>query len=127
MKRLSVLFLAVSLLVPAHSAADEFPPPHLLPVQPMIYAGKLAAFGVLGVLFVSDAVLGAPIGCVAQTIGDQSLDGCSAGAQKARAGGKRALCYGFELFSEVWGDWPCTKAAEGSADVRESEATARPG
>jgi hypothetical protein len=111
MKRLSVLLLAMSLLVPAvRSSAADLPPPDILVAQPVIYAGKLAAFGILAFSFVSDAVFGAPTACVAQAIGDQSADGCAAGAQKAHAGGKHKLCDAVSLFSESWASGLCAKA-----------------
>jgi hypothetical protein len=108
MKRLPVLLLAMSLLVPAaRSSAASLPPPDVLVALPLIYAGKLAAFGILTGSFVADAVFGAPTACVTETIGG---DGCSAGAQKAHAGGKHALCQGFDLFSDIWGSGPCAAA-----------------
>jgi hypothetical protein len=111
MKRLSVLLLAMSLLVPAaRSSAADLPPPDILVAQPLIYAGKLAAFGIMAGSFVLDAVFGAPTACVTEMIGDQSVDGCAAGAQKAHSGGKHALCQGFGLFSEIWGSGPCATA-----------------
>jgi hypothetical protein len=110
MKPWSLLFLAVSLLVPFRSAANALPPPDIIVAQPLIWAGKAATAGVMAVFFLGDVLLGAPVACVTQMIGDQSLEGCSAGAEKASKGATLATCHGLEVFSEELGRRPCANA-----------------
>ena len=109
MKPLSLIVVAMSLLV-SRSPANALPPPDVLVAQPLIYAGKAAAAGMMALYFVGDVVFGAPVACVANMIGDGSLEGCSAGAEKASKGATLALCQGVEVFSEELASRPCANA-----------------
>jgi hypothetical protein len=120
MRQLSLLVVALSLLV-ARSPANALPPPDVLVAQPLIYAGKAATAGIMAVYFLGDVVLGAPVACVAQMIGDGALEGCSAGANKASKGSTLAVCHGLEVFSEALASTPCANA--GFAPPPDSTAT----